>query len=172
MFKMNPALALASMFIAALVIGCGGPTKTVDNKPKNGKPEVKEEGHVHPPHGPNGGHVVEAFNADKSKDHHLEWLYDDDSGKVTVTVLDEEMKNEVGIDAESVFVDVKEEGKTVPYELKAANRTEGENPTATRFELVDQKLTTLMADEKLDAMLRVTASGEEFKGKIVQHVHH
>ena len=160
--------ACVVLAVAALA-GCGSEKKPAVKKNGN---TVKPGGnvHEHPAHGPNGGHVVELECATKPGEHqHAEWVLEDE--KVLVVMLAENNKDEVGIDAEVVSIDVKAGDKTETAVLKAANRTEGEKPTATRFELADQKLLTTLSADEIDAKIRVTIDGAEFSGKIVQHKH-
>lgn len=170
----------AALMILALGMwaGCGPTKKVTDKKGPEKKDEHEghkdgdEHGHQHPAHGPNGGHIADLYLADSKKvAYHAEWLYDDESGKVTVVLFEPESNKEVGTDAEELSLDVTSEGKTVSHKLKSANRTDGDKPKATRFELIDQPLVTYLSNDVLDAMIRVEIEGKEAKGKLVQHKH-
>ena len=165
MRRISTWFATATLILAVATLAGCGPEKKPAEKPK-------PEEHVHAPHGPNGGHVVELTSPDKKGAHyHAEWLFDDDAGKFVVIMLDHDMKNEEGVDAEVANVDIKTGDKTETTVLPAANRTSGEKPTATRFELVDQKLVTILAGDNVDAKIRMTIGGAEFSGKIEHHKH-
>lgn len=170
MRRLTTWLSAAAVLLAAGVAGCG-PTKKTPDKP-NGAKTNGDDHADHPLHGPNGGHVAElASAAAKGKeDYHAEWLHDDESGLVTVFLLDAKLK-EIGIDAEVLTIDVKAGDKSEQYLLKAANRTDGDMPTATRFELTNQKLATILAADVIDAVILVKIKDEEYSGKIVQHKH-
>lgn len=173
----------AAILILAVATWAGcGPTKKTPDKNTAGTTKPNDhEGHDHDhdhdhdhahAHGPNGGHIAELDSADKKgEDYHAEWLHDDESGQVTVYLLDADMKNEVGIEAEDISIDIKTGDKTVTYQLKAANRTEGDKPTATRFELIDNALVTILSGDGIDAKIRVMINGMEFSGKIEHHKH-
>jgi hypothetical protein len=161
--------AVGVLLAVVALSGCG-PDKKPVVKGNNEKPQ--EHAHEHPAHGPNGGHVVELESPDKPGEHqHAEWVIDDENGKVLVVMLAENNKDEVGIDAEVVSIEVKIGDKTETSTLQAANRTAGEKATATRFEVADQKLLTTLSADDPNAMIRVTIDGAEFSGKIVQHKH-
>lgn len=169
----------ATLLILAVATWAGcGPEK----KAANGKPGEKPDEHAghnheahddHPMHGPNGGHIAELDCEGKAgvEDYHGEWLSDDESGTVTVILLGKDVKTEVGTSAEELSLDVKTGDEVKTHTLKPVNRTDGDKPTATRFEAVDQPLVTYLSNDVLDAVIRVVIDGKEFKGKLVQHKH-
>src|SRR3954447_6501560 len=90
------------------------------------------EGHDHAHHGPHHGHLMELG----AEEYHAEWTHNE-SGKITVYILDGEAKKEVPIEADEIAIDVKL-GNTPPvnYKLAAVNPTEGKSAT---FEIVDKQ---------------------------------
>lgn len=167
----------AAMLVLAVAtwIGCGTTKKTPD-KGTTVKPGHEDHDHAedgHPPHGPNGGHVVTITNPDKKGEaYQVEWKADDDDGKVLTYFLDSKMMDEVGVELSVVFIDVtNSDGSTKPYELGAANRTEGDKPTASRFEIANQELVSILSNKEVKAKIRANIKGTEFSGKIVFHQH-
>ena len=59
------------------------------------------------------------------EEYHAEWTHDKD-GKVTVWILDAEMKKEVPIAAEKITIDTKIADKATSYDLEAVERSEGD----------------------------------------------
>lgn len=167
----------AAMIVLAMAtwIGCG-PTKKTPDKGTTVKPGHGDHDHAedeHPPHGPNGGHVVTIKNADKKGEvYQVEWKTDDDEGKVIAYSLDADLKDEVAIAADVVSIDVtSSDGATKSYWLVAANNTGGDKPTASRFEIANQALVTILSNKDVKAKILVNIKGTEFSGKIVFHQH-
>src|SRR5436190_16346260 len=106
-------LSLAAITLSVAVwSGCGPSKPPVDKKQESGDGKQGHAGHDHAHdhvHGPNGGEVVELDSKDvKGEDYHAEWVTDDDAGKFTVWILDKDIKNELGIEAEVLSINVKE----------------------------------------------------------------
>ncbi len=158
--------------MAALVIanGCGGEPEPLPgvSVSKDGASDHGHD-HAHPAHGPNGGHLVELGD----EEYHAEWLHDDATGTVTVIILDGQVKDEVGIEAESLTINVAIEGQSPQtYELPAVNRSSDDPPKATRFELSSEKLlTALQIGTGVHATLSVDIAGKQYVGKIEHHHH-
>jgi hypothetical protein len=163
------------LFALAVWSGCGPSEKPAEKpgpkKPAEQAPAHEDHDHVH---GPHDGEVIRLMRKDaREVEYHAEWLDDDDSGKLTVWILDKDHKDEVGIDAQRLSIDVITAAKSADSTyLDAANRTAGDSPTATRFEVVNQELLTNLANPKVNAMLRVTIKGADYMGRIEHHEHH
>jgi hypothetical protein len=113
------------------------------------------------------------------EEYHAEWTHDD-TGKIVVYLLDKDMKKAVPIAAETLKISIttiaKDGGKTtVPYELAAVNRTTGDMPTASQFELTDKVLLgglETLAPGGVEAELEVDINGKVYQAKITHDEHH
>jgi hypothetical protein len=160
-------LSLSLTFAAALLIGCGGG----DNKPpkKEGGTADPHAGHDHSAHGPHEGHLVELGE----EEYHAEWKEDDESGKVTVWILDSTAKKTEAIAAESIKISVTVAKEVKEYELPAVDRTTGDKPTAFKFEIVSKELVgQLETPKQTSPMIKVDVNGKSYVGKIEEHAEH
>jgi hypothetical protein len=166
----------STMFVMAAFLivasGCGGDTKPLPGAPisksGNGQADAHGHDHAHPAHGPNGGHLVELGE----EEYHAEWLLDGATGTVTVIILDGQVKDEVGIEAKSVTINVAIEGQSQTYELPAVNASGDDPPKATQFELSSEKLlTALKVGTGVHATLSVDIAGKQYVGQIEFHHH-
>jgi hypothetical protein len=154
----------------ALAIGFGIAVLALAGCPnRNAVPVTNGHGgHAHPEHeeGPHGGHLVKL-----DANYQAEWLHDDESGLVTVYILDGEAKEEVPIAADEVVIEVAVEGKTNRYPLPAAGRTL-DQPLTARFETTDKALiVALQVGEGLKAVLIAEIDGKVVQGEIEHHPH-
>lgn len=158
------AVALsASLFL----FGCDAqqsaePTDTTDQAS-----DAHEHGHSHDEAGPHGGHLVELGD----EEYHLEWTHDDESGLVTVFVLDATAKELVPIAAESITITVKVE-ETAEYKLAAVDPS-GEPPKASQFAVEDKLLITglQMAGQGSETEASLTIEGKDYTGVFEHHAH-
>jgi ABC-type nickel/cobalt efflux system permease component RcnA len=154
--------------IAIWSLGCNG-----SNPPKGSGKTSDAHGHDHDHdhdhahHGPHGGHIIEIGK----EEYHAEWTHDDD-GTVTVYILDADMKKEVPIADEKVVIEIKAGENVKSYDLLAVNRTEGDEPKASQFEIKDKGLVGgLEALKGLEAALKVNINGKEFTAPITHEEH-
>lgn len=161
-------ISLSLAFAAALIIGCGGPTGTKNTKKEGGTADP-HAGHDHSAHGPHEGHLVELGE----EEYHAEWKEDDDSGKVTVWILDSTAKKTEAIAAESIKISVNVAKEAKEYELPAVDRTTGDKPTAFKFEIVSKELLgQLETPKQTEPKISVDINGKSFVGKIEEHAEH
>lgn len=163
---------LVMVGVAAIwAAGCGpsAPPTSDKGSDTHGHNHDHDHGHDHDHahHGPHGGHIIEIGK----EEYHAEWTHDDD-GTVTVYILDSDMKKEVPITDEKVVIEIKA-GETVKsYELMAINRSEGDEPKASQFEIVDKGLLGGLESLKgLEAALKVNINGKEFVAPIKEEEH-
>jgi hypothetical protein len=150
-----------------LLTGCG-PADQMPPAPAV-EPSANGHSHSHAELGPNGGHLVELGD----EDYHVEWTHDDDSGTVTVFVLDSEGKESVAIPAETVSIQAKIQ-QTTEYQLAAVNRS-GDPPTASQFELKDPALIEILKlagpEQGVEASIRITVNDKLYTGAFERHEH-
>jgi hypothetical protein len=144
--------------ISFLSTGC---TKAPPPK-ANGGAGGGDHTHSHAEHGPHGGQVMGLGN----EEYHAEFVLDEKTGKVTVYLLDKDIKvnKEASSAEETIKIEAKSGADTKTYELAAVDRTTGEMPAAQQFELVDKELHG--AIETNSATLKVTIAGKPFEQKI------
>ena len=164
------AVAVLGIATGVWVIGCGGnnaPKMSGKGSDSHGHDHGHEHGHDHAHHGPHGGHIIEIGK----EEYHAEWTHDED-GKITVYVLDSEMKKEVPIADEKIVIEVKVGDIVNSYDLLAVNRTEGDNPTASQFEVTNKQLLGgLEAIKGIEATLKLKISDKEFAAPITHDDH-
>ena len=100
------------------------------------------------------------------EEYHAEFVMDEKDGKVTVYLLDKDIKTNKDASSaeETIKIEAKSGADTKTYELAAVDRTTGDMPTAQQFELVDKELHG--AIETGSATLKVTIAGKPFEQKI------
>ena len=166
-FLVLACLPLA-LVTALYLAGCNG-GGTAD---KGNGQTTDEHDHEHHAHGPHGGALVELGTDEK---YHAEWATDE-SGKVTVWILDGAGEKEVPIAAETVSIDTKDAEGESSFELAAVNRTTDEKPTAFQFEIDGAKGKELLGilealGGNVTATLKVDVNGDARQGKIEKHEH-
>ncbi len=177
--------AVLAAGVALWLAGCGSSTtpadagKTGDAHSHN---EHDHEGHDHAPgehgheghdhshaHGPHDGHIVEIGE----EEYHAEWTHNG-KGKVTVYVLDKEMKKEVPIAAEKIVIETTIQGQTNAFDLEAVNPTEGEMPMASQFEITSENLEGVLdsVDGKgVTATLKLKIGDKDYTAPITHDDH-
>lgn len=169
-------------FLLALVLGLStaamftGCTKSSDTKAPEG--EAGHGDHDHGDHGhdhehshagPHGGKVFVIGD----EEYHGEWTHDD-TGKVSIYLLDSAMKETVPTASPSVTIDVKVGEETKTYELPAVNPTADEPPTAFQFEIVDAGLggaLEAVSEGGVQATLKVVINSKPYSVKITKEEH-
>ena len=99
--------------------------------------------HVHEEEGPHGGHIIEIG----AKDHHAELVHDEASHKVGVYVLDGDAITATPIEAESVNINVAEDGVSSQYVLPPVPQSGDADGTSSYFELVSEPLCKVVCGE-------------------------
>ena len=125
--------------------------------------------HSHEALGPHEGHVIELGD----EEYHVEWLHDDESGLVTVYILDSAMKAEVPIEARTLTVEYTVGKEQHPHELTAVE-SEGSDGTKTaRFEVTSKSLISAlkMAGQGVDATIAIEIDGKPFTAKFEHGSH-
>jgi len=143
--------------LAALIVaGCNSSS----DQPKT--PTDPHAGHDHSSLGPHGGHVLELGE----EDYHAEWRFNNDSGKVTVYLLDAAAKKAVTTTAATISVQVKVGEDTSDYKLPAINQSDEDPATTSEFELVDTVMLEYLkgVGHGIDATLTVVIGDKEYSG--------
>jgi hypothetical protein len=145
-------------------------------RPQPAANPVKKDDHAHHDHshealGPHNGHILELGQ----EQYHAEWTHDDASGKVSVYILDKDMKKEVPIGAETLSIVTKVgQQEEMVFNLEAVAPTTGEKPQSAQFEIIDKQLVETLSTVGGDvsARLEVTIEGQPFSAKFESHADH
>lgn len=143
--------------LAALIVaGCNSSS----DQPE--APADPHAGHDHSSLGPHGGHVLELGE----EDYHAEWRFNNDSGKVTVYLLDAAAKKAVTTTAATISVQVKVGEDISDYKLPAINQSDEDPATTSEFELVDTVMLEYLkgVGHGIDATLTVVIGDKEYSG--------
>lgn len=152
---MNARYAALLLLAVTVLVGCG--TNTQPNPA-----EVDDaHDHAHPSEGPHGGELIELGN----EQYHAEMLHDEESGTITIHLLDSTAAEPVAIEAAEVTINVKRNGQAAQYALAAAPETNDPTEKSSRFTLTDA---TLLADIESGspAQLVVRIAGAQYRGDI------
>jgi len=100
------------------------------------------------------------------EDYHAEWRFNNDSGKVTVYLLDAAAKKAVTTTAATISVQVKVGEDTSDYKLPAINQSDEDPATTSEFELVDTVMLEYLkgVGHGIDATLTVVIGDKEYSG--------
>ena len=109
---------ITSFAITSLLWVAGCSNGGDDFKPvSDSQPEVPEAAHDHHhEHGPNGGHIIELGDDEM---YHAELVFDADSRKTTIYILDGEAKSASPIDATEIELHLEGEDDEVELTLDA-----------------------------------------------------
>jgi hypothetical protein len=163
------ACRFAVLVTAASYLSLFGCRYETDSKAPPAQEVAVEHDHEHGHLGPHDGDIIELGN----EQYHAELVHDEDENRITIYLLDAEMKNPVPIEAEEVVINITAEGDTQQFKLPALP-LEGEPAgQSSRFELVDEELLALVESiPDVAARLNVTIAGESFVGDIEHHHDH
>lgn len=142
------AFGLSSPFLAGCNSGdqAGGKTETASSEgqgehghehgPGTHQAHGDEGGHSHPSEGPHGGQILEFGSAD----YHAELVHDEQSGAVTVHILDSGATKPTPVEAAELTVNVKKGGEAKQYRLTAAPEEGETGGKSSRFTTDDKAL--------------------------------
>jgi hypothetical protein len=150
---------LGALVLATAVWSAGCDSAKVDSAGddhghEHGEDEHGEHDHAHDhAHGPHGGEIIEIGD----EEYHAEY-----------------MKNEVPIAAEEIAIDTKVGDKATTFKLTAVDPSEGDEPKAAKFEVVDKGLTGVLSSlsDGVTATLKLEINGKPYEAKIEKVDHH
>ena len=174
---MRASTLLLLISALCLAIGCGkdgaSGKPAADATGQTAGPD-SHAGHDHHDHdhaalGPHGGHVMEIGE----EQYHAEWTHDNTSGKITIYLLDGEIKDDAWSTAESIVISTTIRDKTEDYQLVAANQDDQNPPQASKFEITSPNLLTALnqVGEAVKAELKVSIGGDSFTKAFEAHNH-
>lgn len=151
------------------VCGCGGGTPTTVDQSDQGYDAAHDHhGHAHHAHGaggPHGGNIIELGD----EEYHVEWVHNDETGVLTLYVLDSEMREEVPIEASEIRI----RRILDDVETSVALPAFGDEAKSARFEVADKELIEAlkMAGKGVDAHLSVEIQGKQFTAEFGDDSH-
>jgi hypothetical protein len=127
--------------------------------------------HAHAEEGPHGGHIIELG----TEKHHAELTHDEQSHSVGVYILDGAAKQAAPITAESVTINVAQDGEPTQYILPAVAQPNDGAEEASYFEIVSEPLCKIVCGESeaktTTARISITIDGKPFIGIIETDPH-
>jgi hypothetical protein len=167
---------LATMLVSALIIctvsGCGGDnadtTSSNAGDATEGRSATAEAAHDHPDGGPHGGSLIELGN----EEFHAELVHDDQTGTVTIYLLDSAAKASVPIAAADVSINVTHEGAGEQFKLTASADQNDPQGMSSRFVSSDAELAKELDHGHAEAQLAVTINGKPYRGRIAHNHGH
>ncbi len=173
-FKGRCGLVLGGMLVMlslAFTTGCGGDAakKTAEKSEHHEGDGHKagEAGHAHAEEGPHKGHLIELGK----EEYHAELTHDDATHKVTIYLLDGEVKKSVAIAEKELTINLVVNGKPIQFKLPAAPQSGDPAGQSSRFELSDKALCDGWDAPKSTGRLNVMIAGKQFSGEINHEGH-
>lgn len=172
MNKLNGYVGILFLVATALTMGCqpqgagnqtdSGTPSTADTESHGHSHDGDDQAGEHAHAAPHGGHLVEL-----GRDHnfHAEFIDDHDSGRVTVYVLDGDMKPVDSADVKVALV-VTAGDATRNFALQ---RSEDGGPG--EFETGDSALIEMLDHESVEMKFRVSIEGKPYLGNYSHHHH-
>lgn len=170
--KSPTLLCTLSLVIAAfLIAGCANDSSpgTPSGPETAGPPDTMDAhaDHVHPSEGPHHGDLVELGN----EEYHAEILHDE-SGTVTIYILDGSAKKQVAIDATEVTINAKHDGKPEQFKLAASPEESDPEGKSSKFVSNEGELAHHLDEEGAEPKLVLTIDGKSYRGVINHHHDH
>ncbi|APZ92768.1 hypothetical protein [Fuerstiella marisgermanici] len=122
--------------------------------------------HDHPSEGPHHGELVELGD----DQYHGEVVHNEETGGVTVYILDGSATKQVAIDAADVRINVKHGDKPEQFKLAAKPDDGDEDGKSSRFASANKELGTLLDADGAAPQLVVKIDGKSYRGSI-SHSH-
>jgi len=173
LFTKNHFIVLAFSIAALTFALTGCPSQSTSNgsgDSDHGHDHDHGDGHDHDhsAHGPHEGTILELGD----EEYHAEWTRDDETGLVTVYVLDDDMSDAVPITAEQITISMLINDEPKAYQLLPVDRTDGDPPTASQFAITDPALAVALGVmEGTAASLIVEIEGQQYTALMEDHDH-
>ncbi len=123
-----------------------------------------EHAHEHPTEGPHHGHLIELGK----EEYHVELLHE--KSVVTIYVLDAAAKAPVAIEAKTIAINLKHDGKPEQFELAASPETGDADGKSSRFTIDNAELAEHLEHADAEARLNITINGTPYNASLA-HSH-
>ncbi|MBA2116140.1 hypothetical protein [Bremerella alba] len=165
--------SFANILLAALLavglIGCNGspaPSEGSDeHEHSEGDGHDHGDEHAHPSEGPHHGSLIELGN----EEYHAELVHNEESGTVTIYLLDGHAEKPVAIIAPEITINVTYDGQGSQFKLPAVGATGGK---AAEFASSDPAFAESLDTEGAEAQLVVTINGKQYRGSVAHDHEH
>lgn len=154
------SLLVLGLFATVAVTGCA---KQNSDGGDTAGGESNAQVHEHPSEGPHGGELVELGN----EEYHAELVHDEESGSVTVYVLDSAAKSGVPIDAQEVTINLTHDGQAEQFAVTASPQEGDGEGKSSRFTSQDAELAEELEHNHGEAKLVLTINGKQYRGSIL-----
>jgi hypothetical protein len=161
-------ISLFTGFVSVCIVGLYGCSRGPATAPAG---DTTAAEHEHDHEGPHGGHIIELG----TENHHAELTHDEESHRVGVYILDGAAKQAAPIAAESVTINVAQDGEPTQYILPAVAQDGDGEGGASYFELVSEPLCKIVCGESeaktTTARISININGKPFIGIIETDPH-
>ncbi|MBD3675363.1 MAG: hypothetical protein HUJ26_17760 [Planctomycetaceae bacterium] len=166
---------VASLSIA--MVGCADNEPSSDGPVSTGPPATVDDheghdhgpgGHDHPTEGPHHGSLIELG----AEEYHAEMVHAEESGSVTIYILDSAAKTAVPIEASEITINLKHDGKGEQFKLAAKPDSGDAEGKSSRFVSSDKELGEDLHSEDAEATLVLSINGKSYRGKIAHDHDH
>ena len=144
-------------FLGTIVFGLSG---CMEAEPEKNSPQPvaskDEHAHEHPTEGPHHGHLIELGN----EEYHVELLHE--KSVVTIYVLDGAAKAPVAIEAKTIIINLKHDGKPEQFELAASPDAGDAESKSSRFTIDSAELAEHLEHADAEARLNITINGTPY----------
>jgi hypothetical protein len=121
---------------------------------------------AHPTEGPHGGSLIELGN----EEYHAELIHDENSGKVTVYLLDASATASAPIEATELTINLKHDGAAEQFKVAAEPADTDPQGRSSRFTSDNAELGEDLEHEDAEPQLVATIDGKQYRGAI-EHSH-
>lgn len=170
------AVVACSGLVLILIAGCesassepAGPVVNGDSSIPALPPDTVDLGegghdhaHDHPSEGPHHGHLIELGG----EEYHAELVHEEDAESVTIYILDGSATEVVPIEATTVTINLKHDGRGEQFDLAASPDAGDPDGRSSRFVSTDEELGEDLHAEGAEARLVVRIAGKSYTGKI------
>jgi hypothetical protein len=155
---------LCGCLALGLLIGCQPAAETRTFTEEDNQTHADEHDHAHEhAHGPHEGHIVELGG----EDYHAELTLDAATRKLTVYLLQADMKTPLPVDAQNVQVRLKAGDATQEIVLAAQPQPNDGEGKSSQFQQTEGELPAAIKDaEGLEGEVVVTFGGTQYRGAI------
>ncbi|MFV0443182.1 MAG: hypothetical protein ACK5Q5_06395 [Planctomycetaceae bacterium] len=157
---------LASGVACGLLLGCQPASETRTFTDEDNATVADEHNHDHAhegAHGPHEGHIIELGG----EDYHAELTMDAAARKLTIYLLQADMKSPLPVDAQSVQVRLKHGDATQEIVLAAQSQASDGEGKASQFQQTEGELPESIKDaEGLEGEVVVSFGGTQYRGAI------
>lgn len=161
-------LTLTLAGLSFVCAGCAEGTSTTS--PETAPPPATVGDHAHdhdhPSEGPHHGELIELGG----EEYHAELVHDEDSGSLTIYVLDGTATQTVPVESQEIVINATIDGQPQQFKLAAAPDEGDPEGTSSRFVSTSAELAAHLDEEGSSPQLVLTIKGKSYRGKIT-HSH-